>query len=209
MPKMDAAKQRERRIRTFNKQAPGYERRRKNNDLRVWREQLLASASGEVLELAVGAGANFPFYPPDVQITAVDFSPQMISKAKEAAEDHDLAPRFILCDAEEVDFPDNTFDTIVSTLSFCSYQDPEAMLAKVNRWCKPGGKILLLEHGRSTWKAVATVQKWLNPLVYRIIGCHQSRDIRGLLIQSELVIQRLENHFLNTVSLVWATPGKS
>ena len=78
----------------------------------------------------------------------------------------------------------HSFDTIVSTLSLCSYKNPLNLLEKLNRWCKPDGTILLLEHGIGSNILVTTLQRALNPLLYRIYGCHQTRDILGLVRES-------------------------
>ena len=71
-------------IRIFDKQANIYEKRRKDQSQAKWREKLLSSAKGKVLEVAVGAGANFQYYPSGVEVTAVDFSGEMLKKAKAA-----------------------------------------------------------------------------------------------------------------------------
>src|SRR5699024_4845576 len=111
----------------FDKQAPIYNRQRKNKSLGQWRAKLLKDADGKVLELAVGAGANFPYYSSDVEVTAVDISPNMINFARHAAQTEQIQAEFILNDLETLDFPENSFDTIVSTLSFCGYEDPVQM----------------------------------------------------------------------------------
>jgi len=71
-------------IRKFDKQAAMYDNKRRRLELGAYRRRLLHVAEGRVLELGVGAGANFPFYAPDVELTAVDFSPAMLAAAKTA-----------------------------------------------------------------------------------------------------------------------------
>ncbi|WP_238652846.1 class I SAM-dependent methyltransferase [Paenibacillus piscarius] len=197
---------RERLIRIFDRQAADYDRKREDPKQRRWRQKLIGSAQGEVLELAVGAGANFPFYPTDVRITAADFSSAMLERAEKAAHDHRLNADFICKDLEDMSFPAHSFDTIVSTLSLCSYRNPSGMLAKMNRWCKPGGTILLMEHGLGSRVLVTTLQRALNPLLYRIYGCHHTRDIIGLVRESGIQIRRAERYSLNMVHLIWAQP---
>lgn len=109
-------------IRTFDKQAKIYEKRRRKRSERKWREKLLSHAKGKVLEVAVGAGANFHFYPQEVEVTAVDFSEGMLKKAKEAAIEEGIEAHFILSDVESLSFEDNSFDTVISTLSLCGYE---------------------------------------------------------------------------------------
>ncbi|CAH0121898.1 2-methoxy-6-polyprenyl-1,4-benzoquinol methylase, mitochondrial [Paenibacillus sp. CECT 9249] len=201
---MDKTKQ----IRLFDRQAAQYSSRKEGQTLRRWRRNLLSHANGEVLELAVGAGANFPYYPPGVKVTATDFSREMLKKAREAAVRCRLDADFILTDIEELEFPDHSFDTIVSTLSFCSYGNPLRVLNKLRRWCKPEGIILLLEHGISSNAVVATVQRMLDPLLFRAIGCHHTRNMPDLVRQSGMLITRAESHLLKSVHLLWAKPGR-
>jgi len=193
-------------IRIFDKQAAQYARKREDPVQTRWRQRLLSNAKGEVLELAVGAGANFSFYPHDVRVTATDFSMAMLEQAKIAASSHQISSSFTCSDSEELDFPAHTFDTVVSTLSLCSYVNPLQVLRNVNRWCRPDGQILLMEHGLSTNVAVSAAQKALNPLLHRIYGCHHTRNIVGLIRESGIEIVKLESHWLNMVHLIWAKP---
>ncbi|HEY4553709.1 MAG TPA: class I SAM-dependent methyltransferase [Bacillaceae bacterium] len=194
-------------IQVFDRQANRYAKNKEGPVLKQWRQQLIGEAFGEVLELAVGAGANFPYYPSGVKLTAVDFSESMLVRARQAAKEMDLDVSFICADIEEVNFPDHSFDTIVSTLSFCSYGNPLKVLEKLNRWCKPHGKILLMEHGISSNRAVAAVQKGLNPLLYRMIGCHHTRDMPGLVQKAGIRVDHRESHWFNMMHIILARPG--
>ncbi|NQX46074.1 class I SAM-dependent methyltransferase [Paenibacillus tritici] len=196
----------ERLIRIFDRQATDYDRKREDPQQQRWRRNLISDAKGDVLELAVGAGANFPFYPRGVRITAADFSGAMVEKARQAARHYHLDANCICADMEDMSFPAQSFDTVVSTLSMCSYKNPLGMLEKINRWCKPDGTILLMEHGIGSNFMVSTLQRALNPLLYRIYGCHHTRDILGLVRESGMLIQRAERYSLNMVHLIWAAP---
>ncbi|WP_233531188.1 class I SAM-dependent methyltransferase [Paenibacillus alkalitolerans] len=110
-------------IQKFDKQAKVYEMRRRKQSEKKWREKLIRSARGTVLEVGVGAGANFQFYSQDVEVTAVDFSKEMLSKAEEAVVESGVRAKFIHSDIESLSFPDDAFDTVVSTLTLCGYQD--------------------------------------------------------------------------------------
>lgn len=193
-------------VRIFDRQAKDYDTKREDPHQQRWRRKLIGHAKGEVLELAVGAGANFPYYSREVKITAADFSGAMIGKARRAADNYHLNADFLCADIEEMDFPPQSFDTVVSTLSLCSYNDPLAMLIRINRWCRPDGTILLMEHGISSNCIVSALQKTLNPLLYRIYGCHHTRDILGLIRESGIHIERVESYSLNMIHLIWARP---
>lgn len=198
----------EKRVRKFDKQARMYAKRRKNLTEKAWRERLIHYAKGEVLEVGVGAGANFPFYPKDVVITAVDFSKEMLNRAKEAAIECGVNAKFIQSDIESLDFPDHSFDTIVSTLTLCSYADPIAVLNKFNRWVRADGQILLMEHGISSNRIIRSLQLTLDPLFFKLVGCHQNRDLDQLFQLSRLDIFKSERYFMDMVHLVWARPYK-
>ncbi|RIX53969.1 class I SAM-dependent methyltransferase [Paenibacillus nanensis] len=193
-------------IRIFDKQAERYANLREKESQRRWRRQLLESASGRVLELAVGAGANFPYYPKHVQITAVDFSALMLEKAKNAAVRNHVDAAFIRADIEELDFPDGTFDTIVSTLSLCSYDEPQMVLGRLKRWCKPDGAMLFMEHGISSKRLVSAIQRTLDPVLYRMIGCHHNRNMAELIEQAGISILSVERHWLDMFYIIRAKP---
>src|SRR5690554_5684401 len=116
--------EKQKQIRLFDKQSAQYDKKIEGPQQERWRRALIGHAKGEVLELAVGAGANFPFYPPEVKITATDFSEAMLDRARRAVKLRHLDVKFICSDIEEMDFPDQSFDTIISTLSLCSYDHP-------------------------------------------------------------------------------------
>ncbi|WNS76062.1 class I SAM-dependent methyltransferase [Bacillus sp. DTU_2020_1000418_1_SI_GHA_SEK_038] len=195
-------------IRTFDKQAKIYEKRRRIRSERKWRERLLSSTRGNVLEVAVGAGANFHYYPQGLKVTGVDFSEEMLKKAQEAAIEEGIDAQFILSDVESFSFEDNSFDTVISTLSMCGYENPTKVLNSFNKWCKPDGKILLLEHGKSSNTMIGCIQTMLNPLYRKIVGCELNRDILHIIEHSDIHVERMEHYLTGTVHLVWAKPNK-
>ncbi|XID91307.1 class I SAM-dependent methyltransferase [Paenibacillaceae bacterium WGS1546] len=195
-----------RQIRIFDRQAAQYEHKKEPPAMRQWRAKLLREATGDVLELAVGAGANFPYYPPGVRVTAADFSAEMLKRAEQAAARSGTDVRLIRSDIERMTFPDGSFDTIVSTLSFCSYDDPLALLRKLQSWLRPGGKVLMMEHGISSNPLLALAQRALDPLLYRWIGCHYNVRLAELLDQAGLRVLAAERHWLGMIYLVRAQP---
>jgi len=196
------------RIRKYDRQAEMYARRRANHAEQEWRKRLIGDAAGHVLEVACGAGANFPYYPQGVRVTAVDFSEAMLEYAAGAAQRHGVEAEFRRADVETLDFPPDSFDTVVSTLSLCGYERPDRVLASFARWAKPGGRILLMEHGLSHNVLFAAGQRAFNPLFRCINGCNMNRDIPALLAASPLRVLRMERHMLGTIFLIWAEPAK-
>lgn len=194
-------------IRVFDRQAKQYATKQEPKSQQQWRRKLLQEAKGEVLELAVGAGANFPFYPPGVHVTATDFSKEMLMKARRTAVEYGVVAEFKQADIETLEFADHSFDTIVSTLSFCSYENPVQVLNNLQRWCKPDGKILFMEHGISSNRVLAVAQKLFDPLLYRMVGCHHTRNIPNLIRDSGLAVTKIESHWIDMVHLIWTKPN--
>ncbi|MEC0309139.1 class I SAM-dependent methyltransferase [Paenibacillus lautus] len=192
-------------IRKFNKQAAIYERNTRQRRLGEWRQRLLQDVEGNVLEVAVGAGANFPFYQRDkVNVTAVDFSPEMLNRARRMASELGIRANFLERDIETLELPERSYDCVVSTLSLCGYEDPVKALNKINRWAKPGGRVYLLEHGMSTNRFLGAMQHLINPAGRRISGCHFNRDMIHIANASELNIVKTERYWNGIVHLIWA-----
>ena len=86
----------------------------------------------------------------------------------------------VQADAEALPFPDATFDTVAISLALCTIPDPVKALLELGRVCRPGGRIVMLEHVRSRAGPLAAAQKVLSPLNERAIGCHLDRETFGL-----------------------------
>ena len=111
-------------------------------------------ANGNVLEVGAGTGRNLGYYPSSVKkIVLTDSSEKMLEKANEKlsrmSNTEKARHEVMVADAGKLPFADNSYDTIVDTFGLCSFDDPTAVLKELQRVCKPDGKILLLEHGRS------------------------------------------------------------
>ncbi|MGI8314653.1 class I SAM-dependent methyltransferase [Halobacillus mangrovi] len=192
----------------FDKQAKKYSKRaRKKTPDHRWRQKLLKSASGKILEVSAGAGANFQYYPKDASILAVDLSSAMLQHAEEVAKETDSRVDFLVANVEELDLPANSFDTVVSTLSMCAYPNPERVLRQLATWCKDDGQVLLMEHGVSSNRIFSKLQHVFDPLFKKRVGCHINRDIVKLIESSPLEIVRIENALFDAVHLVWAKPN--
>ncbi|SDK34312.1 class I SAM-dependent methyltransferase [Lacicoccus qingdaonensis] len=195
-------------IKKFDRQVDVYVRMRDNDKFSKYRSRLFHKASGDVLEVGVGTGLNFPYFNEVEKLTAVDFSEPMIAEAEKEAVKYPFPADFIRVDAEDAEFEDDSFDTIVSSLSFCSYNHPVELLNKFNLWCKEGGRILLFEHGLVKNKVLQTVQKAVDPLTMSAIGCHQNRDIEALAESSDLKIVEVKRYVLGALYLIEAKPLK-
>lgn len=194
-------------IKKFDKQADKYEKYLQKQQGKMFRSKMFSKASGKTLEVAIGAGLNMPYYPKSIELIGVDFSPEMLKKARKAAEQYGIRTELQLADVEELDFEENTFDTIVSSGTLCTYEDPLRMLNQFQRWCKPDGQILMIEHGISQFRSITWLQHRLNGLAKRAIGCNMNRDIQRLLKESDLSIEKIDRIMLGSLYLIHAKPS--
>lgn len=164
--------------RVWDKAAPGYDKQIaffEKIQFAGGREWLGDRARGRVLEVAVGTGLNLPHYPADVTITAIELSPAMLAIARQRAaslgRDADLRQG----DAEHLPVGDASFDTVVCALSLCTIPDPGTAISEMKRALVPGGRLLLLDHIRSTWPPVHAAQWLLEQITIRTAGEHFTR----------------------------------
>jgi ubiquinone/menaquinone biosynthesis C-methylase UbiE len=170
------------------------------------RKKALSQASGKVLEVGVGTGNNFPYYPPGCEVTAIDFSPGMLARARKKLHLARAPIKLLEMDAQAMDFPDNTFDTVVATCVFCSVPDPVKGLAEVKRVCKPNGKIILLEHVRSESPVIGWLMDVLNPISLHLIGSNINRRTVQNVISAGIQLQKVEDLRGKIVKLIVGTP---
>ncbi|OJF90178.1 class I SAM-dependent methyltransferase [Alkalibacterium sp. 20] len=160
-----------------------------------WRKDLLKNVTGNVLEVGIGTGANLPFYPPDIHLTGIDFSPGMLNKARMKADTLELPYQISLVEmnAQEMDFPDNTFDYVVATCVFCSVPDPVKGLQEISRVCKPEGEIIMLEHMRSENAVVGKMMDIVNPVTVNTWGANINRRTLENINKAGLSIEEKED----------------
>lgn len=147
--------------------------------LNKYRQELFTQITGpQVLEVGVGTGVNLPFYPKDVELTAIDLSPKMLSYARKRAERLELDVELRLMDVQSLNFPDDSFDTVITTCVFCSVPDPLQGLREINRVLKPDGYLLMLEHVLSERPIAKLIMEMLNPIVVHTMGANINRRTR-------------------------------
>ena len=146
------------------------------------RQQLLATACGDVLEVGFGTGLNLPHYPAQVKrITTVDPNIGMHRLAQRRVRQAKIEVDHRVLSGEQLPFDSGTFDCAVSTFTLCSIGDVGQALSEVYRVLKPGGRLLFLEHGLSPEPSVQKWQRRLNWLEMRLAdGCRLDRDMREL-----------------------------
>lgn len=162
------------------------------------RQRTLASACGRILEIGFGTGRNLQHYPPSVtRIEAIDPDLDLDRLSQPRIRHASIAVDFHHLDAEHLPFAQDSFDTVVSTMTLCSIPDVGHALREIHRVLKPGGQFLFLEHGRSPDPGVARWQDRINPHWMPLAGgCHLNRPIRELVEHAGLVPAAVMNYYL-------------
>jgi ubiquinone/menaquinone biosynthesis C-methylase UbiE len=167
--------------RVWDQSAPSYDRQIEFLE-KVWftggREWIGARARGRVLEVAIGTGRNLPHYPADASVTGVELSPAMLEIARRRASSLGRAVELHEGDAERLTFDDGSFDTVVCALSLCAIPDPRAAIGEMHRVLAPGGRLLLVDHIRSSWPPVYAAQWLLERITIATAGEHFTRRQR-------------------------------
>jgi ubiquinone/menaquinone biosynthesis C-methylase UbiE len=168
----------ERQRRVWDERAPTYDRamwlmeKLLFGNGRAW---VCSQASGDILEIAVGTGRNFPFYPDGAHLTGIELSAEMltIARCRAAALGRHIA--LVQGDAQALAFPDSSFDTVVCTFSLCSIPDDRKAVAEMKRVLRPGGELLLIDHVPSTTRLWRNIQWLLEQVTLRAEGEHLLR----------------------------------
>lgn len=173
-----------------------------------WRQEVIGKAAGDVLEVGVGTGKNLSFYNRQIcrRVTGIDFSPGMLSKAYSKMAKAPVPVELIEMDAQQMAFPDHTFDTVVSTCVFCSIPDPMAGLQEVRRVCKPEGKIYFIEHMRLDWPVIGTAMDLFNPISVGLMGVNINRRTLENIEKSGIKIREVINKVGPLVRFIKASP---
>lgn len=160
------------------------------------RADLIRRAQGRVLEIGFGTGANFRYYRNVERIDAIEPNPAMSKQAASQIKKSPIPIYTYRAIAEELPFTDNTFDSVVATLVFCTIPDPIRAMQEICRVSRPGAKILLFEHVKMNQKILGHTQEALTPIWRKICdGCHLNRDTLGLVEQSGLDIQKVSSNY--------------
>jgi ubiquinone/menaquinone biosynthesis C-methylase UbiE len=144
--------------------------------LEAIREGVLAEATGRVLEVGAGTGANLPHYGPSVEsLTMTEPDPAMLRRLKRRVDKEAPETAVVKAPAEELPFDDDSFDVAVSTLVLCGVDDQSRALSELRRVVRPGGRLIFIEHVRSDEPGLARWQDRLNGLNKLVACCDCNR----------------------------------
>jgi ubiquinone/menaquinone biosynthesis C-methylase UbiE len=166
--------------------AAGYDRFMAGTEkagLRDRRAALVGNASGRVLEIGAGTGANFELYGDAVsELVLTEPEAPMAKRLERNVAASGRQVEVVRAPAEQLPFPDDSFDTVVCTLVLCTVGDQQKALAEIRRVLRPGGQLLFLEHVRAEDPKIAKWQDRITPVWRRVgHGCHPNRATSELI----------------------------
>jgi ubiquinone/menaquinone biosynthesis C-methylase UbiE len=165
------------------------------------RAEVVKDARGKVLEIGFGTGLNLPHYPTNIShLSMVDSTLLLPDRVGERTARMAFPLHVERVTAEALPYPDQQFDSVVSTWTLCTISDAPKALQEVRRVLKPTGIFLFLEHGRSDNARTAAWQDRLNP-IQKVIGCgcNLNRPIDQLIKNSGLHILLLNRFQMDNV----------
>lgn len=144
------------------------------------RSHVVPLANGDVFELGCGGGINLPFYDTAkvTSLSGCDPTPALLADTQRLVAERGIKADIRSGVGEDIPFASASFDTVVTTFTLCSVQDPEQVLREIRRILKPGGTALFLEHGSAPDEGVRKWQRRIEPVWKRLSGgCHLTRPI--------------------------------
>jgi SAM-dependent methyltransferase len=182
---------------------------RKGNAAR--RAELLRGARGTVVEIGAGTGFNLEHYPPDAELVLTEPEPPMAQRLREHVAEQRPGARVVEAAAEALPLPDDSADTVVSTLVLCTVTDVGAALAEIRRVLRPGGQILFLEHVAA--EPGTRMRRWQDrverPWCALAHGCHPNRETLAALEAAGFAVDELHRGKLEggmlAEPLVWGS----
>ncbi len=161
-----------------------------------YRETVVPQACGSVLEIGIGSGLNFPFYPPAVErIIGLDPSRTLLRRAGGRSSGLSQPIHLIQGSAEAIPLRSETVDTVVMTWVLCGIPEPRRALGEMRRVLRPTGQLLFVEHGLAPEPQVARWQHRLDPLWTRV-SCHLDRPMDALIAEAGFAISDLTTGYL-------------
>ena len=162
--------------------------------LRMMRQQLLAAAAGDILEIGGGTGANLPCYGAAVRsLTVTEPEAPMLRRLERRAKEQAPHTAVLRAPAEDLPFEDNAFDVAVSTLVLCGVTDQARALRQLTRVLRPGGQLLFIEHVRSDDPKLARRQDRMNPVNQFMVRCDCNRPTLTSIRQAGFTVAQVEH----------------
>jgi ubiquinone/menaquinone biosynthesis C-methylase UbiE len=161
--------------------------------LGAMRKDLIAGASGNVLEIGSGTGANLGYYGVRVEsLTVTEPERPMLKRLERKAREQSSTATILRAPAEDLPFEDASFDTVVSTLVLCGVDDQARVVRELRRVLRPGGRLIFMEHVRSDDPRIAKKQDRMNPVNRFVMCCDCNRRTLDTIRSAGFEITELE-----------------
>lgn len=163
------------------------------------RSRVCRGLRGRVLEIGFGSGLNLGAYPDEVDsVDAVEPSELGWARSESRRTASPVPITRTGLDGQRLTAPDESYDAVLATFTLCTIPDPARAVAEVRRVLRPGGVFCFLEHGLSPDARVATWQRRLDPIQGAVFGgCQLSRDTLAMVRDAGLVVEGIDQHYLD------------
>jgi phosphatidylethanolamine/phosphatidyl-N-methylethanolamine N-methyltransferase len=149
-------------------------------------ERMGIQPGDRILEVGVGTGINLGLYPKDCDVTGIDFSAQMLEIARERVARKGVKnARLLQMDAADLKFADNSFDIVYAPYVISVVPDPVKVAREMRRVCRPGGRVIILNHFLSPNPIMSRIERLISPATVHI-GFKSDLDLPAFLAQAEL-----------------------
>ncbi len=154
-------------------------------------EGLEIPGGAKVLEVGAGTGTSFPAYPNHCEVTGIDLAPDMLARARQKIRNNGWTHLKVMeMNALNLEFPENTFDYVMAFHVVTVVPDPIRMIAEAKRVCKPGGKIVIVNHFTSEVPFLGSVTEALDPIT-RWLGWRTNMSLRPLVEATDLTVEKV------------------
>ena len=153
-------------------------------------EDLDIPIGAKILEVGAGTGTSFPAYPAHCEVTGIDLAPDMLSRARQKILDNSWTHIKVReMNALELEFPDNSFDYVMAFHVVTVVPDPIRMISEAKRVCKPGGRIVVVNHFTSEFPLVGSLTQALDPIT-RWLGWRTDLKLKPFIETTHLSVDK-------------------
>lgn len=153
-------------------------------------ERLGLAPGDRVLEVGVGTGLSLPLYPRDVRVAGIDISAAMLRRAAERLRREDgIDAGLVEGDAARLPFADDTFDAGLASYVVSAAPAPVRVLEEMQRVCRSGGTLVLLNHFSSSRPLLAAIERAVSPVTARLLGFHAHFPLEPIVRRAGLAVE--------------------
>lgn len=143
-----------------------------------------------VLEVGAGTGTSFPAYPRHCQVIGIDLAPDMLARAQGKIRENGWSHLKVMkMDALQLEFPDDSFDYVMAFHVVTVVPDPVRMVEEAKRVCRPGGRIVIVNHFTSDFPLLGSLTETLDPVTRRL-GWRTNLRLRPFIESTELKVEK-------------------